>query len=88
MAKTPEWKVFNPSGEYIAACKHVEDAACLVALYGKGATIKNPWTGSMKPLWVEGSEESPAGESYDRVMLVVNERCQRRNPSRPTRDGD
>lgn len=75
MARTPEWKVHNPSGEYIAACKHIEDAACLVALYGDGATIRNPWTGHRKPLWTEGAEDFRAGESYDRVVTVVTSRC-------------
>lgn len=75
MAKTPEWKVHNPSGDYVAACKHLEDAACLVALYGNGATIRNPWTGHSKALWREGAEAFPAGESYDRVAMVVDARC-------------
>lgn len=78
MGKAPEWKVYNPSGEYVAACKHVEDAACLVALYGNGATIRNPWTGHTKPLWREGVEEFSAGESYDRVCIVVNARYERK----------
>lgn len=61
---SPAWKVKNPAGEYVAALKHVEDAAALVAIYGDGATI-NYQHG--KALWTEGAEDQPAAESYDHV---------------------
>jgi prefoldin subunit 5 len=76
MAATPEWKVHNAAGEYKAACKDIEDAACLVGLYGNGAFIKNRWRHPGK-LWVEGSEEVSASESYDQVAQTVWERCEK-----------
>ena len=71
MAGSPAYKVFNPSGEYVAACKHPEDAAALVALYGTGSAIKY---GHGKAVWREGKEAIPAGESYDVVASTVRER--------------
>ena len=68
MAATPQWKVYSPQGEYVAACKHLEDAAALVALYGSGASISE---GHGKKLWTEGQEDQPAGESYDHVRETV-----------------
>lgn len=71
MAASPNWKVYNPSGEYVAACKHAEDAAALVALYGDGAKIKHRHG---ETVWHEGEEQQRAAESYDHVMLVCLER--------------
>jgi len=64
-----------PAGEYIAATKHVEDAAILVAANGNGSTIRDGH-GKADIRWAEGSEEFPAGESYDRVHEVVMQRCE------------
>jgi hypothetical protein len=77
MASAPQWKVFNPCGEYVAACKHVEDAACLVAMYGNGAEIRHGHSAG-DSVWTEGIEEFPAGESYDRVVEVVSRRVDQR----------
>jgi len=71
MAASPQFKVHNPAGTYIAACKHIEDAAALVAMYGNGATIKMRGLGT---LWHEGKEKHPAGESFDFVVTVVSKR--------------
>jgi hypothetical protein len=71
MAGSPRFKVYNPQAEYVAACRHCEDAACLVALYGEGATIR--WQHG-KPIWVEGKESQKASESYDFVAEVVRSR--------------
>lgn len=71
MAASPRWKVFNPSGEYVASCKHPEDAGMIVSGYGKGATIRD---GHTHVVWREGAEEQPAGESYDNVQVVCNAR--------------
>ena len=71
MAAAPRFKVYTPQGEYTAACKQIEEAACLVAFLGDGATIR-PDHG--KPAWVEGREDQPAGESYDHVVYVVTYR--------------
>ena len=74
MAATPEWKVHNAAGEYKAACKDIEDAACLVGLYGHGAYIANRWRYKGK-VWHEGYESVSASESYDEVARTVWKRC-------------
>jgi hypothetical protein len=56
MAASPEYKVFNPQREYIAACKHPEDAAAIVALYGYGSQIE--WMGCV--VWHDGKEDRRA----------------------------
>ena len=72
MARSPEWKVYDSGGEYIAACKHVEDAAALVAFRGVGSTIR---LGHGMIMWTEGPD-GEAGESYDRVVEQVAERVE------------
>lgn len=72
MAESPKWKVYASDGVYVAAFKHIEDAAVLVAARGDGTTIRRSHG---KPLWVEGAEEFSAGESYDRVFDVVMQRA-------------
>lgn len=72
MAASPRLKIYNPAGDYVAACKHGEDAACLMAFYGDGATIRS---GHSKIVWTEGGEAQPAGESYDFVATTVFERA-------------
>jgi hypothetical protein len=80
MAGTPRWKLYNPQGGYVAACKHLEDAACLVALYGTGATIRDGHS-KADVVWTEGAEAFPAGESYDRVAQVAEDRRRKRAES-------
>ncbi len=71
MAGSPEWKVYDASGIYQAACKELEAAACLVALYGGGSTIRSSHT---LIVWREGQEAFPAHESYDGVANVALDR--------------
>ncbi len=71
MANSPNWKVYNPQGVYVASCKHPEDAACLIVLYGTEAKIK--W-GHNKVVWHEGHEDQFASESYDHVAAVARRR--------------
>ena len=73
MASAPHLKVFNPSGEYIAACKFYEDAAALAALNGNGSSVR---LGHSKKdtLWMEGSERISAAESYDEAAQIMRER--------------
>ena len=73
MAGSPQFKVYNSRGEYIAACKHVEDAAMIVAGHGEGATIRHQH-GPI--LWSEGEEDMTAGESYDHVAQVCADRLE------------
>lgn len=70
MAASPRWKVYSPTSEYVAACRYVEDAAAVVALYGNGASIRDDHG---RKVWIEGSD-GDAGESYDHVAEVVRER--------------
>lgn len=83
MAAAPQWKVYLGK-EYRAATKHVEEAACLVAFLGDGATIRCEHS---LVLWHEGKEELHASESYDRVAQVVHARLQEhRDRMRAKRD--
>jgi hypothetical protein len=75
MAGSPRFKIHNPSGEYIASCKHLEDAAAIVGNYGDGATIKD----GGRVVWREGREAFSAAESYDGVRETVWERVRAYN---------
>lgn len=75
MAGSPDWKVYDPSGEYEGCCKHAEIAAALVAVLGEGATIRYHHG---PPLWTEGKEGQSAGESWDHVRDVCHERLAER----------
>jgi hypothetical protein len=73
MASTPQLKIFNSEGGYIGCVKHYEDAACLVASYGKGASVRFGHD-RKNVLWTEGAEDFSAGESYDRAATVMRQR--------------
>jgi hypothetical protein len=75
MAGSPQFKVYNPQGEYVASCKHIEDAACLAGMYGEGCTIRD---GHSFIVWREGQEASMAADSYDEVAVVVMDRIRSR----------
>jgi hypothetical protein len=70
MASSPGLKIFNAEGQYIAACKAGEDAACLVAFNGAGSTIRHGHAKS-SIVWTEGSETQSAAESYDFVVTTI-----------------
>lgn len=57
----------------MASCKEPEAAAALVALYGKGSTVR---LDHGKVLWREGTEDQEAGESYDYASHVIQTREQ------------
>ena len=76
MAGTPVLKIFNAAGEYVGCLKHAEDAACICASYGAGASIRYGHS-KKDTLWSEGAESFSAGESYDRAAKVINERVER-----------
>lgn len=69
MSGTPKWKVYL-DGEYVAACKHAEDAAAIVAMSNSGVVKYDHKT----VVWNEGSEEFSACDSYDRAAQVMHER--------------
>ena len=71
MAAAPQYKIYTASGEYVAACKHPNDAGAIINLYGDGATIRN---GHKMIVWREGHEAQPAGDSYDFVAETVFDR--------------
>jgi len=75
MAGSPHLKVYNAQGEYIGCVKHYEDAACLVASYGDGASVRLGHNKKLT-LWNEGSESFTADESYDRAGELMREREQ------------
>jgi hypothetical protein len=72
MASTPRFKVYTPSGEYVAACKYAEDAAFVCGSYGDGATIRD---GHARVVWRDGeAHDGEASESADHVRNVIWER--------------
>jgi hypothetical protein len=70
MAAAPQWKIYNDDGEYIAACKYIEDAAVIVANQPDGSTIRD---GHRTVVWTEG-RDGRAWESYDWVAEVALKR--------------
>jgi len=81
MARSPNWKVYNPQGDYVAACKHLEDAACLAGLYGHGATVRSGHA-YKDCIWKEGHEEFSASESFDRAADLMLDRLTERVEAR------
>lgn len=73
MASAPKYKVFTPENEYIASFKYPGDAAVLVSAIGNGTTIRNGHA-KRDTVWSEGSEQQPAGESYDFVAETIFQR--------------
>lgn len=69
MAASPDLKLFDPRGQYVAALKHAEDAAAVLAVYGEGAKLRLGHSGPY--VWIEGKESQPAAESYDFVATTV-----------------
>lgn len=75
MAGSPKWKVYR-DGKYVAACKHIEDAAVLVAAAPTGSEIRYEHS---FVVWREGHESQPAGASYDFVHETVQARVLERH---------
>lgn len=75
MVKKPiAWmKIYTQSGGYVASCNDYAAAAALMAFYGDGAEIRNGHA-KKNVVWREGSEDQPAGESYDYVASVLQKR--------------
>ena len=65
MAGAPRFKVFSPTGEYVASCKYPSDAAAIVAAYGEAAQIRDGH--SKKHTLFTNGPDGDAGESYDAV---------------------
>lgn len=75
MSGSPKYKVYNPQGEYIASCKHLEDAACLAGMYGSGASIREGHA-AKDVIWREGQEEFSASDSYDGAAKIMLDRME------------
>ncbi len=76
MAASPMWKVYDASGKYQAACKEPEACACLMGLYGAGATVRvdHSWI-----VWREG-DDGCANDSWDfAARFMHQELAERRN---------
>jgi hypothetical protein len=89
MASTPQWKCYL-SGEYMAATKHPEDAAILMAAWGSSGEVRRDHT---LVVWREGREEISAGESADVAAQIMIRRHDEHVQARlakmhPTRLGD
>lgn len=82
MAGAPEWKVYDASGNYQAACKEPEAAAALASFYGDDATIR---AGHAKRDVVFTEGESGSGKAihaYDSFDVVAELCVARRNEHR------
>lgn len=64
MAATPQFKIVNPQGEYVASCKYLEDASFLVAALGLGTKVYEGGVSKHSLLWTEGTD-GYAGSSAD-----------------------
>jgi len=69
MGASPQFKVFTVDGTYVAAIKHLEDAAAFVSIQGEGATVRNGHA-KKHTLWTEGVDGN-AGESYDEAAATM-----------------
>ena len=84
MATSPQWKVYDATGTYQAACHDIEAAAILATFYSDnsevspGATIR---LGHRLIVWTEGPTEDGCDgrgtDSYDEVAERAEERIRR-----------
>lgn len=70
MASTPQWKCYL-SGKYMAATKHPEDAAILMAAWGSSGEVRFD---HKLVVWRETHEEISAGESADQAAAIMIKR--------------
>lgn len=69
MAAAPKWK-FYLEGQYLAACKNIDDALALCDKHGEGSQIKLAHGATV---WTEGKEKF-GGIEYDLAIDVIYER--------------
>lgn len=67
---TPRIKVFDAQGQYQASAHDYAAAACLMGLYGEGATVR---LGHSKKdvIWTEGKDGS-AADNFDVLAEVID----------------
>jgi len=72
MAASPKYKVFSPTGEYVASCKYASDAAAILACYGEGSQIRIGHS-KRSTVYIETSYAAGNGawNSYDWVAEQV-----------------
>ena len=69
MGASPQFKIYNKKGEYIASTKYADDAAVLVAARGSG-TVRIGH--SKKDILYD--EEIDFTDSYDKSAILILER--------------
>lgn len=69
MARSPQLKVFR-NGEYVAACKHADEAAILVCVLGPGADVRLGH--AKRDVLVTGDEIDR--DSYDATADLIHAR--------------
>ncbi|MGB0817830.1 MAG: hypothetical protein ACPGQQ_02900 [Candidatus Puniceispirillaceae bacterium] len=73
MAASPNYKIYNDDGGYVASVKDPVHGLVLVSFMGKGSTMR--WGHSKQnTLWHEGFEDRRGDENYDHNYDVVRER--------------
>lgn len=70
MSSAPRFKLYDPSGGYVAAFKHPEDAALVLAAYGAGARLRDRGSGH-RIVWTEGQETIGAGDSEQDCAAII-----------------
>ena len=72
MASSPQIKVYDANGKYMASCKEVAGASLLMSLYGDGSTIR---IGHRTIVWTQGEDaDGDASQSYDGTAELIRTR--------------
>ena len=74
MGASPIYKVYDPTGGYVASCKDTEGASLLMDLYGEGSTIRYD---HLRIVWTEGID-GRASNSYDNTREIITQRLLQR----------
>lgn len=70
MGASPVWKVYDPTGGYVASVKDITSAGLLTKHYGVGSTIRY---NHRLVVWTEG-QDGVASVSPDKTKERINER--------------
>ena len=73
MAGSPNWKVYDEAGNYIAATKDPIHAVMLASCLMDGVTVRYGHA-RRDIVWTEGAEAPDAVNSYDRAAEIISER--------------
>lgn len=69
---TPRIKIFDAQGQYQASTHDYAAAACLMGLYGEGATVRLGH-GKKDVIWTEG-QDGRAADNFDLLSEVIEAR--------------